>query len=167
MLFLIFFLSGCTNTVPHGKAADSVIFKFANSARRSQNLRLLAYGGAFLDDIKEFSFEFCSFRKMDLNEARTLLVENVEGLLNLINSDQSLMLYLHEFPFNYKRIEFSILFSKKKHHLEFVETPFVAAVTVRDGMVSYQYYDFSTSSLETLHAESYLEACELSNIKKI
>jgi len=151
-------LYSCYTPPPHVKAGDLIISKFVTQSRREHNLFLLGSGGAFLDDLKEFDFLLSSYDKIDIDEARRLIIERSHSLLDLINSDENVQPYLNKTPFDYKDIQVIIIFVEREEPTLFVSPPFVAGVYFAHGMVRYVYYDPCTEKLETLQSEPYQRA---------
>jgi len=59
---------------------------------------------------------------MNVDEARELIVERTERLLELINSDTNVQPYLYRIPYDYTDVEVSVLFVEEDKQLICVPT---------------------------------------------
>lgn len=155
---LFLFLSSCTSSNPYQAAEINVISKL-NQEAKSYGLDYLSHEGTFNNSpIMPISFFFYSYQKADVNTARKLLVNNVENLIQLANSDPELKNHILNYPIDYKDFKFFILFYLVDQYDKFVPLPYLAGVYVSRGLVDYFIVNSSTGKLEVLSAESYQRA---------
>lgn len=147
-------LLSCQQSSKHGQKASEVISSFNNKAK---NNKLIPFGsgGSFLGDIKGFSFVFKSKQKLNIEQARSELIKNVENLLYDINSNVTARPYYHQFPFTVNNLDFCIIFENSEYY---VPSPFIAKVYVYNSNVVYKVYDKQNDQLLELYRESYDEA---------
>ncbi|MBS0628415.1 MAG: hypothetical protein JSS09_09425, partial [Verrucomicrobia bacterium] len=75
---------------------------------QEKQLRVIGTGGGMMGDIYKMSLSFQFFHQVNLEEARSLLVDVVDMYLKDINETKSIRPYLHNYPFTPKDIEIDI-----------------------------------------------------------
>lgn len=143
-------------STPHKKAGKDIISKFS-STNSSNELNFLDSTGSFYNPSIPVNLYFCSNKKIGIDNARMLLVENVENFMNFVNSDIEIKNYIEK-PIEFNDFKFFILFFDKKLFDSFVEAPSVASVFVSNGIVSYCIFNVEKQQLDDIHSESYQRA---------
>jgi len=115
-----------------------------------------------MDDIKNITLDYEICKNVDIDEARLLLVKYAEELLLSINLNEKARPYLHDYPFTYKNIKFSLTFVQPD--MSFTQKPNITYVTIntsRDHRVDYCTFDQNARKLRTAYKEPYPEALRI------
>jgi hypothetical protein len=113
-----------------------------------------------MDNIKEVYLSFLAKnRYYTTEEARVLMVNCIEELLERINSNLEVRDYLDHYPFTEKGIDFSIEFLNEKG--EDVSDGYIAYVSIINETLFYYIYRPETDMLEKIYKEPYLEALQI------
>jgi hypothetical protein len=115
-------------------------------------------------DINELNYYYKINRKVDVSEAREILVLHVEDLLKRINNDYDIRSYLYEYPFRSKFITLGFKFQNESG-AEY-RKPYVARVTLMSGYfeggltnhVLYTFRESENGAGGDAHRETYSEA---------
>lgn len=143
---------------PHVKAAENLILSYSKEVKESHNLVLADYGGLLMTNIKTLDVIFFSTQHLDIEQARKILVDTVEYLLNKINTNEILTHYLYEIPFTYKLLSFSIIFIDQNNNNSYILPPHLSEVMLTNGLVFYDIYEADKDAEELIYSESYLKA---------
>jgi len=147
---------GCTPLPPHAKAGNTIIAKFAKQSKQTQNLYLVGSGGAFYTNIKQFNFIFHSLEQVNINQAREMMVYNVENLLKMINNEPELQQFLDTRPFDQNNLKIVISFPEDSLYPDLVAFMFLS-----QGKVTYCLYDYTTHAYKVLLDEPYEESLRI------
>jgi hypothetical protein len=131
---------------------------FVEKMKRKKGLIGIGIGGGSAGPgkgAKMLSVTFECYQKVDIAQARMLLLECVQEFLAEINSKQELESCLIVFPFTYKNINISILFINKSAE-SFFQPPSIAATSADEGQMDYFIArdDVLTSTREEPYEES-------------
>jgi hypothetical protein len=143
----------------HIKFSDKVVSAYSKDIKSRYNLQLDGSGGAMMEDIKEVSLMYHSYQTLKLEQARIMIVDCAENLLNRINSDLKIRPYLHNYPFTIKNIELTLGFYD--HKGGFVKDEYIASVALLDGTIFYAQFNSSKNIMEHIHSEPYSEALKI------
>ena len=140
--------------------ADYVTALFANKVHMEKGLILTGTGGGGSSEkgLTMLSVSFEKDQKIDLSEARKLIVECTDEFVSEINSSLDLKKHLFSVPFTYENIKISILFVDQKEH-EFVSPPFISAIRISEGEIRYKIHE--NDHLKMVKEETYEEALEI------
>lgn len=154
----LFLFTACSLHPPHIQYADNITNSFTNEIRKSENLKLWGSGGAMMDDVQEIHLKYISHERVDIAEARRMLIKNVELLLLRVNCDIKVRPYLHNYPFIPENLEFGIVFWDEND--EFMQYPYISVVQLINGKIGYgRIYKHGFSDI--IHSESYEEALKI------
>src|ERR1700728_5092837 len=98
-LLLLFFSCGYRSIPQHCKEADRIMLTHAKQVKKSDNFGVMGTGGAFMDDVKEILLVYQVNIALEPKDARRLYVKTASSLLELINNDEKIRPYLHQYPF--------------------------------------------------------------------
>jgi hypothetical protein len=132
---------------------------FVEKMKRKKGLIGIGLGGGSAGPGKGarmLSVTFECYQKVNIAQARMLLLECVQEFLDEINSKQELESCLSVFPFTYKNISISLLFTDKKSNGDFFQPPLIAAAGADEGEM--HYVIARDDSLERVKEETYEEA---------
>lgn len=168
ILLLLFFLSSCQKEPMYVQLADQEMFSFANEVKQNNNLKLIGYGGGFLNRINSISLTFSGKQQLDLEESRFMFLSLSQRFLANINANEKIRPYLADYPFSAKNLDFAIFFPC--YPVE--ETKYVTAVSISNT------YNFDNDPVQVLytviddkgegrivHVETYEKALERANLK--
>lgn len=108
---------------------DHIIADFAKKVRDEYGFICTATGGSMPNDIESIYVNFTSKKMATFDEAREYEVLLIEGLMKLINADETIRPYLRNYPFPTKRVNISISFeapTKKEEEQQYVSHIFQA-----------------------------------------
>jgi hypothetical protein len=168
-LFLIFiFLTSCSHKHDYIGVVDTVVSKETNKIRKEEGVELFGYGGAMMEGIENIRISFVSHQKVDIAEARQMIVRYIERIRDAVNAKNDLKEYLIPYPFPTSGINMSILFLQDSG--KFIEygcvwlgTGGVSSVSQIDGNIFYSSYNPRTELLEHYYRETYEEALAIVN----
>lgn len=137
------------------KAAKDAQYAFNSSvfehASFLNNSRLYHVDGCGLlpknpqSDLQVFTFseklEAFDYRISSLESGRKLALLVIEDSLRKLNRDPSLGLYVLNFPFHEEDLAISIHFYKSAENREIVPQPYVAIISIEDGVIRYYSWD--------------------------
>jgi hypothetical protein len=146
--------------------------KTAREIEKENDLKLLSYGincpvehnSSDYDAIYYFSFSYEKFEKINVNEARELIIKLTQKIMNVINNDQNIKKYLYKYPFEVNDLGFSILFSEKKGGKIYGRN--IHAVSLNRNVIRYRVIP-DKDSIQKVYEESYGDALNVikNNIK--
>jgi hypothetical protein len=112
ILFMFSFLFGCSSfgyqSPRYVKLAHEITEKTAKELKAQKNLYLAGTGAQMMDDIQMMAMSFDYYQEVDLKTGRELIVHVINEYLLAINSNKEIRSYLHEYPFNAKKVEIRI-----------------------------------------------------------
>ncbi|MFN0065792.1 MAG: hypothetical protein ACKVOH_06115, partial [Chlamydiales bacterium] len=116
-------------------------------------------GGGFMHDIEEVGFSYISLDKYNVEEARALYIEVMEGFIERFNADETIRPYLHNYPFTEENLRIRIGFEdeNRKHRSD----GNIALIFLVNGKVYYEGFDSEKDKFYTLHEEPYATAVEI------
>lgn len=138
LLFLLFCVS-CQRMCKEEMLMYQIIGQHDKLQKKKYHFHLIGSGGGIPDDVTLFTLHYVSRDRVDILEARKMFVNNVEALLQLINTNEQIRPYLCNYPFTVKNLEFSIAFEDEFIHMR--EPPFLAYVSLINKKIFYSYYD--------------------------
>lgn len=159
---IILFMVGCTQSkYPYIAVIDRTTARKSAQICREENLKIAGAGGAMMDSITKVSITFASIgRKMDLAEARGLLVKCIEEIKNEINSTEELQPFLDPYPFPVSGMDIGIMILDMEGHFveygcAYLGKGGVSALFQCKGKIYYESYNPRTERLETFYEEPY------------
>jgi len=156
----MFFTNSCQEKCPACDAGYAVLFAYAKSYQKSENVSLTAFGGGFLDNhVNHLALRFSSYKTLDLEQARIFFVLGANGFLRTIDQDLKIRPYLNDYPFPYKEIIFSISFFKQNE--DYVDKEYITHISLYEGKVLYCHYNETNKRLETFYSEPYPDAYKI------
>lgn len=153
LLFLSLSISG--HSMTYSEMAGKIRSEYAREVKKTKGLDATGFGGSMLTCVRIISIDFLSNQKVDVDEARKIYVDLVEGFARKINADKKIRIYLHDFPFTWKNTLFTLSFQEKNgkkfaDHLSFI---FMAK-----EKIYYCIYNEKTQRYDDYHIEYYTDA---------
>lgn len=173
---LIVICSACSNRSNQQEyinIIDRVVGKKTRQICLEEDISLVGEGGAMMKSITMVSLTFNSFHEVDINEARRLCVRCVEELVEVINATEALQPHLSPYPFPSSKLDIGIMFRDKKkdsyfqYGCAYLGTGGVSLVFADNGYIYYASYNPKTKLLEPYYEETYEEALEMVNSRKV
>lgn len=172
ILLVMFFIKGCTQNVQNSpynseRTPDGIMHQVAMQLKREKNLIPCGSGGGNgeMNKVRMLYLAFNYYKEMDIEEARTLLIEASNIFLKTINEDAGIQSHLVNYPFQPKNIEMTICFFKpNKKDVNFEK---LNIISLRSGKIKYKINNPITKFLETILIETYEEAEEKVNKTKV
>lgn len=138
--FLMLLFSSCSSRNPEiyevGKAVDS----FIDDLKKKENVSVFGRGGGFMYDIEEIDLDFIMQKKVNIDQARKIIVSMVESLLVKINAKKSIRPYLRNYPFTYKNLNISLDFYDSNGKPE--KPPNIYSVHLAYGFLDFSIHGF-------------------------
>ena len=166
-----FYFISCTTTSRLSEkelAVNIVQNKASETIASSFEIIPCGSGGIMQYEIKGLSLHFQSFRAIDLNSARKLIVESSQIFLNEVNSSEAIRPYLEEYPFPPSRIDITISFHNSNN--KSAEINKIAFARIRNGKVECFYGDpnlcFDKIALEETYKEALAKVEEAKWLKE-
>lgn len=115
-LFLILFLlhnsKGISLEQEYIRLANFNLKQFAKEIKTfDPNFIVKAIGGGLMFDVDLLDLQFKYKKTVSIDEARKLFVISLDKFLLKINSDSKIRIYLHEFPFTAKNMDWGLSFN--------------------------------------------------------
>ena len=127
ILMLATTLASCESARYQDNVIDSITSSYSKRLYKNEGLELIGSGGTMMHDIESVELHYCINKNVDVNSARKLFVNSVEGLVTEINKDVKIRPYLHEYPFTHHNAEVKISFYGQDNR--FVIKPYIAYVS--------------------------------------
>ena len=157
---LLLLLVLCSYREPHHvRAIDKLMSSYSKQVKKQWGLYLAGSGGSMMYDVKAVALDYDCIANVTLEEARKLYVDLVEGFVDLVNKDEPVRRYLHNYPFTLSNFVCSITFLNKNHH--FNDNNQVTYVSCVNERIHYRGYDPVEDRLYDIYAEPYEEAVRL------
>ncbi len=162
LLLLLF--SGCATTkqTPWATEAYKAMNSFSKDVYRTHRLELIGIGGAMMYNIEKMNLVFDSYRNQRLNidQARRLLITISQGFIERINSNNDIRSYLKKYPTDHHNLYLAISFCDENENE--VPKEYVSYVYLSEGKIHYCFFDSEKDEFikEKDFKESYEEALE-------
>ena len=167
MLFflLIILLQSCLfKQNPEMKELDKITSSFCKKMAKEKQLYLCGSGGAFRGAIHQVFLDFNSYKKVNLEEVRIMIVDITEELLKEINSNEFIREYLVQYPFKTENVETGIMFLDRSDNGWIKDMNFISNVTLYDSKLLFSICDHSIKNgnrLVEVKEEPYSEALRI------
>lgn len=166
LIVFLLFLTSCYKS-DYINTTDLILAQQSKKICKEENMSVCGMGGAMMNKVTKVTVAFQAKRRVDIPEARRLIVKCVEKLRNALNSNDQIQAYLSPYPFSTNGVNISIMFLKDND--EFVDRSSsgllgnegVSAVIQVDGKVYYPSHNPRTQLLEDYYEETYEEALEI------
>ncbi|GAB5411089.1 MAG: hypothetical protein ChlgKO_02030 [Chlamydiales bacterium] len=122
-------------TTAKEEAIDRFCDNFKDRMYKKHKLRCWSIGGKMSGQIEEFGMHFKVIRRASEEQARALILDITNTLINSINSDESLAPYLVEKPFPIDRLKIFVGFRTKTYGVYWDTT--MEDVVLKEGEISY------------------------------
>ncbi|HEY2810972.1 MAG TPA: hypothetical protein VGJ00_06250 [Rhabdochlamydiaceae bacterium] len=165
---VIIFLFGCdknnsrfsSGTDKKEKLADEISFRIAEQLYTEKGLQPCGFGGGTMDKVRELVLCFFCYKRIDIDEARELLMSAGNMFLDAINEDERIRPYLINYPFLPKNIGIEIYF-KELNGSNIKEPGKLHVAWLMNGLLTYDDENLETKRLQTIHKETFEEAIEI------
>lgn len=165
LLFFMNFVSGFREQHNEKNPFAVVAEKFLEE-KRKEGLVVCGSGGSMPDGkITEVFFDFEIHKRVDVDEARKIVVKTVEDFLKQVNENAALKKELAESPMTYKHINFIFAFYDENN--KYVLSPYVSCAFCYLGEVRYVFQEpenYLSPNAKKIR-EPYPEALQKSGIK--
>jgi hypothetical protein len=155
LLPLLTFFS-CSKQSPHVVEAHRVMSRHIEDVEKDGKVFVFGTGGAMMDDIQMLALNFFSYETLDVNQARRLIVNGIESLLERVNNDPKIRPYLHDYPFTVENLRYGISF--RDSNIRSLNPPYIAFVFTCNKDLHYKKNDPVTNQYVDDYEESYEEA---------
>lgn len=141
------------------KITDAITQEVAKKICKEKDLVLAGTGGGAMYGVRMLSLSFYSYKEVDLETARKLLVYCVDEYLAAINSNKKIRPYLVNYPFNENNVEIRIFL----HGADGRNVPSgkLSIVSMVDGTLHFKAENPDGNTLDKLHQETYQQAKKL------
>jgi hypothetical protein len=154
LILLFFCLIGCSFSEPkYCKLSDRLFIPY-NRELKSKGLYLIGSGGAMMDDIQKVNATYISYQQLNVEQARELYVDVMEGYISRYNQNAEIRPYLHTYPVTVENFSVMIGFENEKH--SHMGNGFVALMLIgKNNKLFYRAYDPQTDKFIPLNEEPY------------
>ena len=140
------------------RLAHKILHKVAAQLKEKTGLRPIGTIGQMLHDVERLGLSFTCYKPIDIVEARKLLVQAVNAMLDEINQEKQIRPYLCRYPFLPRNIEIEILLRNPDG--TGVAPGNLWMVQAEGGCLEYRVDSPSTKRLVTIYKETFNEALE-------
>jgi hypothetical protein len=144
------------------RIADNIVAQ--NDKRiRSQGFDLYLTGGSYRNTIRRVAQGYISktLQFSSVDQARPFIVKQIQTFVEPFNEEKRIRMYLQNFPFTAKNIELYFCFEDAEKIPKPRLPPLLAKVSCIEGEIRYSIWNEKTDNLQTVHSESYEEACNI------
>jgi hypothetical protein len=162
MYFIVFllFLTSCARD--YIDTTDLILTKQSKRICEEENLKVDGMGGAMIDRVTKVTVKFTAERRVDLAEARRLIVKCIEELRDALNVNDQIKEYLYPYPFPPKAMNIGVSFIKETGgYIEYDNAAGVSYVFQLDDQLYYCSHNPQTRLLEDYYEEPYEVALEI------
>lgn len=138
--------------------ANRITYNFSIKMYETEGLINTGTGGGGPGKLRMLSVSFDCYQKMDISQARKLLLECVDEFLAEINKTPEIAPYSREFPYTFKNVNIDILFIDKETR-NFLSPPSIAAAGIKEGVLDYSIHQ--DERLKFIKFETYEEALKI------
>lgn len=116
-LLICFGLCACNNKRdPIDENIHLIVQETQDEIEKTYNAKLSAVGLGGMHGVRNVSINFCLQKSLSLKEARQIIVNSTQLLLNNINSNTALRPFLAEYPFPPSRVSISFWIRDELFH---------------------------------------------------
>jgi hypothetical protein len=133
--------------------------------KKKYNLSLRGAGAAWPEKIQSISLSYHGQKKTEIEEARRMLVEAIESLLELVNANEKIRPELICHPFVLLNADVSVSFGDRRSDFLYPSENVAHVFTVK-GILYYSTYNPEEGLLEDLYEEPYEEALKIVRSQK-
>jgi hypothetical protein len=133
--------------------------------KKKYNLSLGGAGAAWPEKIESISLSYHGQKKTEIEEARRMLVEAIESLLELVNANREIRPALICHPFVLLNSRVNVSFGDRRSD-DLFNTEGVAYASTVKGILYYSSYNPEEGLLEDLYEEPYEEALKVVRSQK-
>ena len=108
--------------------------------------------------IHDFYFTFFSLEKVNLQEARKILINSTKNLLHEINNNKEISNYLYSTPFTHRNLDLGISFFNKKGKHRYKN--YISGCAINGNTIYYKIA-YPNGTFARIHEESYDEALKI------
>ena len=143
------------------RVANHITKIFSKKMYAEKGLVTIGVGGGAVKGsgkgLRMLSVTMECYQMCNIQQARKLLLECVNEYVAEINKHEEFKKYAHPFPFDFKNVSISILFTDKTTGM-FYSPPRIATADALEGEFSYGTAPDPEGLLETVGEETYTEA---------
>ena len=163
MKFILFLLSafifvGCSQDQSYSdvELVRDARIKAARALELEKNLVLSGVGSQMMDQIKMIALSFDYFGPVDEEKARELLLAATNELISVVNEDERIRPYLHNYPFGPKNVEIRIFIRNADGSK--LSSDKLSVISALDGILDYEVDDPKNVLFTSILQETYEEA---------
>jgi len=166
-LILIFLFCACdfNDISEKDRLVDASIEKVSNLIKNEFGLIPRGSSSTMMYQIKSLGLFFDYQKPVDIETGRVLLIAAAEKFAAEINSNKAIRPYLDKYPFGPQNIEIHI--SLLDQNGKDVEPGKLSFLFAHEGVLEYKIDNLKTKLFTTIYKETYEEALEKLNHKKI
>lgn len=136
------------------KMSDAIVSQYLKTIPRA--IEVVGIGGSYTGELRYVRTAFKIKAKVDPSQARNLIVPEVKKIMNLFDANKEIRPYLHNFPFTYRNVSYSLSFRDKRGEY-YTDGSVAFACIFKDG-ISYAVHNPITNQFEDILVESWDEA---------
>lgn len=150
---------------PFEDAIDQLFERYTEEIWKEYGLHRWSLGGKLLGEVEEIGARYIVFQRATPEEARALLVQAAQKMMDAVNNNETLSPYLKESPFSVGRLKMHLAF-RKRNYCNFNDDS-MEGIALENGIITF-YKDIPrTGNQEPLRDtlpvahESYQDALNL------
>jgi len=147
------------------KLAQKIMGEYSQEMRKKHSFEVAGSGGSAAYDMQVATITYAGYQSLNIDEARRLFIEVVDGLAYKFNKDKVIRPFLHDYPFTRQNIDIALTF--KNGTDLFITQGKIAHVAAGGSDIIYSIYNSTTRRLETVFQEPYEEALRIVREEKI
>ncbi len=158
LIFFLLMLSACgdkydfAHEPKYVHLAYGIMNKTAIELNKEKKMELIKIGGAMMHEVEELDMSFVFSEKLELKQARELMVFTVSLLLKNVNTNEEIRPYLIHYPFTAKDLYICLVSSQDQYNT-------IDVISSSSGKIRYKISGEPMSI--QIHEETYEEALKI------
>ncbi len=140
---IIICLSSCGGGKSYSHMVDPIFASYGKEMKKKRGYWVMGTGGSMPnEEVKSIFISFVGIYKVDIQSARRMYIEVVEGFIKKVNDDKTIRPYLHDYPATSKNMDIFLGFAEESTKKS-VKPPYIAFVFCYNDMIYYNIYENS------------------------
>lgn len=140
------------------KISDKLVSQYIKKITSEKNIRFIGEGGSMMRDVKMLAVSFETEEPMHISNGRKLIIDCVNELLDMVNADEKIRPFLHNYPFTADNLEIRIFCHDKSGRT--AQCPDLCIVSSIEGVIKYKVNN-KNDRLEVIHKEPFQTGLEI------
>ncbi len=161
LLTLLLIINSCTPVKEEEtkkryiEISNEINAELIKKVAKEKNLKIQGTGGSMMENVEMIGLDFSSEKPFSIEQARKLIVDVTEELLQVYNSNEQIRPFLANYPFNSINVHIMISFQTRSSQNE---NDNIVFVYTKNGSIFYCDYDTEKERYKEVFQETYGDA---------